>query len=203
MTTNKAIPFSQPHDTPLKPADVVGTEGTVTMFFPRKVLLTLDDHRRVEFNPGIQEVPLNLADHQYLKLNGVTRHDKTAPATVEQEQAKQSNVVLGEPHVKFLQDRGYPVMTVEHANKFFNNLMPEERVGFLYDFAQTLGKPKMETILSSPAHQQTPAAGEPEEGGAENEGGEGGAENEGAEEESQTASDSAAPSAKHNKKKRS
>lgn len=51
-------------------------EPTVTMMFPRPVLITLGDHTRISFPVGTQEVPESLANHQWLKRNGVKRYSK-------------------------------------------------------------------------------------------------------------------------------
>jgi hypothetical protein len=61
--------------------EFVRREGgdTVTMLFPRRVILNLDNHKRIEFYAGPQEVPVALSDHWYLKQNGVTMY---APRTV-------------------------------------------------------------------------------------------------------------------------
>ena len=65
-----------PRDLPLRLKDITKPEDeTVTMHVPRKVVLTLSDARRVEILPGTQEVPLDIADHDWLLRNGATRHD--------------------------------------------------------------------------------------------------------------------------------
>lgn len=61
---------------PKNAAQLAATEETVTMVFPRKVLLTLNDHSRVEFEAGIQEVPKSLAGHDYLAMSGVKPYVK-------------------------------------------------------------------------------------------------------------------------------
>ena len=43
------------------------SEQTVTMEFSQRVLLTLQNHQRVLFEPGVHEVPASIADHGYLK----------------------------------------------------------------------------------------------------------------------------------------
>lgn len=42
---------------------------------------------------------------------------------------------ITEHHVKFLQFKGYQVQTVEDAQKFFDNIPPDLRPGFLEDAA--------------------------------------------------------------------
>lgn len=65
-----------PRDLPAKPVELLRpNENTVTMVFPRQVILNTDYGKRVEFSPGVQEVPEHLADHQWLKLNGVLRYN--------------------------------------------------------------------------------------------------------------------------------
>lgn len=66
---------------PLKPAksaeEFAAEAGvdTVTMIFPRPVILTTGEHQRIEFKAGPQEVPADLQDHWYLKANGAVRYD--------------------------------------------------------------------------------------------------------------------------------
>lgn len=50
-------------------------DKTVTMIFPRRVVLMCPGFHRVEFPAGTQEVPESLADHQYLKDHGVKRYE--------------------------------------------------------------------------------------------------------------------------------
>lgn len=65
-----------PQDGLYKPSDALNTdEGTVTMLFPSRVVLLTNDGKRVEFLPGIQEVPEHLADHDWLKRNGAQKYD--------------------------------------------------------------------------------------------------------------------------------
>jgi hypothetical protein len=54
--------------------DLPDFKPTVTMSFPRRVVLNVDNHRNVTFEAGIQEVARELADHQWLKNNGAVRH---------------------------------------------------------------------------------------------------------------------------------
>lgn len=63
---------------PPKSPDAVRKSGeeTVTMVFPRAVMLTLDDHSRVHFAAGIQEVPASLAEHRYLSRCGVKKYQR-------------------------------------------------------------------------------------------------------------------------------
>lgn len=65
-------------------AEAAKTEETRTCVFPRKVILTRDDHTKVTFDPGTQEVPVSLAGkepdgsdmHAWLKANEVTLYTK-------------------------------------------------------------------------------------------------------------------------------
>lgn len=73
---------------PALPKHLVG-EATVPMLFPRKLSLNLDDYMgRVDFDEGLQEVPISLADykdtgepHWYLKQQGVVPYKKVPDAT--------------------------------------------------------------------------------------------------------------------------
>lgn len=49
-------------------------EKTVMMSFPKRVILTLNDHSRIDFPAGICEVPESLADHKWLAQNGVKQY---------------------------------------------------------------------------------------------------------------------------------
>lgn len=53
-------------------------EAMVTMTFPRRVELTLDDHRRIVWQPGPGQVPEHLKDHWWLRNNGVKPYDDAA-----------------------------------------------------------------------------------------------------------------------------
>lgn len=81
-------PKSDPRPKPLgfgpvdKPFDAVKSMPnvrTVTMTFVRRVLL-LRDGRYYEFQPGVQEVPVVLADDWYLKQMGATRYEPSPAA---------------------------------------------------------------------------------------------------------------------------
>lgn len=76
-TPPDAIPFSPVQNDGVIHTDAPDVSGeTVTMVFPKKVHLTLSHHQKVEFKPGIQEVPEAYADHEWLKQNGVMRYEK-------------------------------------------------------------------------------------------------------------------------------
>lgn len=62
-------------------------EATVTMLFPKRVMLTLNDYSRMVFEPGVREVPVSLAHHGYLVSNGVTRYAPPKQAVVNLEEA--------------------------------------------------------------------------------------------------------------------
>lgn len=77
-------PFApQPDPVRDDPEDKAGE--FVMMHFPRKVVLTLQNFHFVTFNPGPQKVPVSLADHDWLKRNGVKRIDSTAVAPAKSE----------------------------------------------------------------------------------------------------------------------
>lgn len=60
----------KPAATPLEMA--VEGEKTVTMIFPKAATLTLDNHRRVNFPAGVQEVPVSLSTNIWLQRHGAT-----------------------------------------------------------------------------------------------------------------------------------
>lgn len=52
-------------------------EGRTDMFFPSRVLLTLDTRERVAIEPGIREIPNSLVDHWWLKAQGAKKKEKS------------------------------------------------------------------------------------------------------------------------------
>lgn len=67
------------HGEPNRPAFQVDENNTVYRFFPKEVRLTLPDHTQRRWPPGLQRVPRELADHQWLKDNGVVELNTDAP----------------------------------------------------------------------------------------------------------------------------
>lgn len=55
----------------LKADDFSGPK--VRMVFAKRVKLLVDGHRFIEFQPGVQDVPVGLSDHWYLQAHGVKR----------------------------------------------------------------------------------------------------------------------------------
>jgi len=55
------------------------SKKTVTMIFPTRVRLTRDDNRVIDFEPGPQEVPVELKDHFYLRDHGVKEYVPSEP----------------------------------------------------------------------------------------------------------------------------
>ncbi len=70
-----------PTRTPATPPQLVKLlkEGTVTVFFPKKVLYTLPGYKRVEFGIGVQDIPKSLANDAYLLAHGMSLHKPTEP----------------------------------------------------------------------------------------------------------------------------
>lgn len=60
-------------------AYVIDETDTVDRFFPRMVKLTLPDHTQRIFQPGLQSVPKELADHPWLVDNGVIELKSKSP----------------------------------------------------------------------------------------------------------------------------
>ena len=58
-------------------------EDTVRMVFPRAMILTDDQHKRVSFGPGVQDVPAHLAGHWYLQASGVSTLEPAGDASEE------------------------------------------------------------------------------------------------------------------------
>lgn len=74
---NKQNFAQQPMDAPKKPEEIIEQgEETVTMVFPKAVVLNVDNHVRVAFPEGPQEVPARLKDHWWLVANGVKAYGR-------------------------------------------------------------------------------------------------------------------------------
>jgi len=129
MAEEKEVRMPTAHlDPPAKPVDVaVVGEQTVTMIFPRKVTLTLSNHKRVVFEPGIQEVPVSLSTDEWLARAGA-RIYTPQPPTVQ-------NVVATAKHVEFLQANGRKHVTdVPAAQAFIDALSVADLKSFNGDF---------------------------------------------------------------------
>jgi hypothetical protein len=159
-TPHTTLPERQPFapaDDPRRVTAAQAAEGqdTVTMIFPRPVLLSTQDGRRIQFNAGVNEVPKDLADHIWLKHNGVTAYDKNkdvSPWMRANPPAPAQNAVMTDQHVSFLQSRGYTgIKTVADAQAFFNGLDPNHRGGFLEESAafQQLGQAQVQTRVQA------------------------------------------------------
>src|ERR1700731_2177141 len=59
-------------------------EPTVKMFFPKRVILTLDDGKRLDYAAGIQEVPQSIvdSDHWWFEVNDVCRYEEAAAVEI-------------------------------------------------------------------------------------------------------------------------
>src|SRR5580693_50624 len=104
---------------------------TVTMHFPKPVKLQLDDGAgTVEFYPGTQEVPRALANHWWLKSNGVKAYgkgiQKPSPEDPVQPLARMTERELG-----YMQSQGWRVYTVPDAQMSYENMDPIARPEFL------------------------------------------------------------------------
>ena len=67
---------------PAESTAVLEAGDTVPMLFPRPVLLTLDHYRTMRFEVGVQQVPVALSTHPYLKLSGATIQGPAVPVAV-------------------------------------------------------------------------------------------------------------------------
>ncbi len=130
---------ARPPQTPWSPPPVGWPESykaqpTVTMVFPHRVSVQLDDGAGlIHFNSGVQEVPVSLENHWYLKQNKVVRYKKAEAPVAE----------LSEHHVKFLQSCGVNVRTVAGVKAYVDNLDSQGRALF---FAESIDweEPKSE-----------------------------------------------------------
>jgi hypothetical protein len=137
MTDPTQVPMtSQPRQTPLRPEEAVAPgEGTVTMVFPKPVNLTTNDGRLVRFNSGINEVPESLADHEYLHLSGVKKHDKSSAGWRNKlkPQPSKASATMTQHHVDFMRSSGVDVADIMDAQRQFDALSAEEQQEFLED----------------------------------------------------------------------
>jgi hypothetical protein len=67
---------SGPASTPTPSGDLPHLGKTVTMTFKKRCLLNLGPGKMVEFLPGPQEVPEELANHWYLKAHGAVAYQR-------------------------------------------------------------------------------------------------------------------------------
>ena len=92
------------------PAMIAEGHPTVAMVFPVEVLLTLDDGVRVHYPAGTWDVPEYLADHYFLKANGVTRVDALP-------EVDDSVEMFFPKNVKLTADPGRPYTFTKGVNK--------------------------------------------------------------------------------------
>jgi hypothetical protein len=85
------------------PADLVEQFGgeTVTMKFPRRVMIQLQDSSKAVFDVGVHEVPASLPPHvqQYLTDSGASVYHAPQPQVLRR-------VLMTEEHVRFAHDSG-------------------------------------------------------------------------------------------------
>lgn len=63
---------SGPTNKPMPAADLPKGGKTVKMIFPKPVRLQAASHQHIMFPAGVNDVPVEYADHWYLKANGAT-----------------------------------------------------------------------------------------------------------------------------------
>jgi hypothetical protein len=116
VTQQPAVPFAAgTPSTTVKVSDLP-EDGMVTMVFPHKVILALTNSKRIEFPVGIQQVPASLADHVWLKQNGVKKYDPATQPTVV------VTITLTSAIVVFLQSVGCNVQSIDEAKNFLDSL---------------------------------------------------------------------------------
>jgi len=100
---------------------------TVTMIFPRPVVLLLDNQKRIQFREGTQEVPEDIADHWFLRANNVKRYEPEAAIPQ----------IVTDHHVAFLASRGYAAKDgIEGTQRFVDRMTVRERAAFFADAAE-------------------------------------------------------------------
>lgn len=67
------------HGEPGRSVTRIDESDTVTRYVPRVVRLTLPDHTQRVFQPGLQEIPRELAYHQWMRDNGVVEYEGRGP----------------------------------------------------------------------------------------------------------------------------
>lgn len=72
----ETTPIIKPMQTTQTPEQVFPGAETVTMIFPRSVMVQYKPGQKVRFRAGTQEVPVDIADHPYLAACGVERYGK-------------------------------------------------------------------------------------------------------------------------------
>lgn len=84
--TQRPIGDQRFHGSPVQPY-FIDEMNTVTRFFPKQVNLTLPDHTQRKFPAGIQEVPAQLANDDWLLANGMIEYDRGQPLAAMLKQA--------------------------------------------------------------------------------------------------------------------
>lgn len=84
--TQKPIGDQRFHGSPVQPF-FIDELNTVTRFFPKPVTLTLPDHTQRKFPAGIQEIPAQLADNDWLLKNGMKEFNRGQPLAAMVQQA--------------------------------------------------------------------------------------------------------------------
>lgn len=132
MADVKSQPFGGSHvETHKSPLEQFPGAETVTVVSPKRVLITLDNQLKVEIKEGVQELPVEVADHWYAKANGVKRYEKeSAPA-------KEEKLIATDAHVVFLRSRGYQPENAADAQRFIDSYAEQGTLdSFKADFAQ-------------------------------------------------------------------
>lgn len=152
------IVHPSPRNEKLKSTNFLDGE-TVTMHFPVSVKLQLDDGAgTVQFYPGTQEVPRHLANHWWLKSNGVRAYGKgvqtKAPGS---EDPVQPLARVTERELAYMQSQGWRVFTVPDAQLQYENMEPIARPEFLkaaqrWDAERMAKQDRQEFDLLGPEH---------------------------------------------------
>jgi hypothetical protein len=109
---------------PATPAQAADGGETVTMVFPRDVLLTEDNHRRILFKAGVQEVPSRLKDHIYLQRHNVKMYNAPKKPPV------------NETHLEFMRADGFKFADLGEFVTFFNHLPEQHQQALLAEVAK-------------------------------------------------------------------
>lgn len=139
--------------------ELVEGRETVTMIFPHRVLLSMQDGNKVEFPAGTHEVPVSLKDHQYLLDNGVHEYQTKAEVPTTQH----PNGLMTPELEMFMVDCG-KTDPAEHQ-KLLDEVSKDQAPGFFGSFNSWKAK-KASTASQTVSNPATVDAGGPKDSAA-------------------------------------
>lgn len=138
------------------PADqLVADDGSrVLVTAPRAFILTLNDHRRVKFHVGINDVPVKsleqvVAAHDYVKANGATIYNAPKAVTALGGNTLPDMVLVGDASIPVQQFISAAQLTSGLSIDAWNQLKPEARD----DMVARVIKARQDTIVDDRVQQ--------------------------------------------------